>query len=327
MRYKKGGALISALFITALAAILATALAMQQRLLIHEGSLIIDADQDYLNLQGEQLTAKNYIVSYVQQFATQNAMQSFVPLVMELPTVKINNTTIGGHIENEQGKFNVNDLQSFQNQWRFVALLRAVDTAVSSAQALAIAKSITAWMTTGSDDQYYLSLHPAYRSSQTQMANTSELRLIKGVTPAIFQAVEPYVTALPENMMSMIPVTSPQPSQPAPPSALTVSGIAIDVNAASAPVLLTLNPTVTLAQAQDIVNCRQQQGGFTNTQLFMTQCAKGMTLNNITVQSRYFSVHSSGIAARSIVQLKSLLVTQMRKNNTLKVQTVWQSFF
>ena len=63
-----GGALISALFITALAVVLATALAVQQRLMIHEGNLVMHADQNYLNLQSMQLIAKNNWINSKKYF-------------------------------------------------------------------------------------------------------------------------------------------------------------------------------------------------------------------------------------------------------------------
>src|SRR3989338_8579856 len=89
--YHKGGALISALFITAIAAIIAVALAVQQHVLIHEGELILNADQSYLNLQGMQIVAENAVEKYVLQWTNiKNLPAQLIPLKNKLPTIKIN---------------------------------------------------------------------------------------------------------------------------------------------------------------------------------------------------------------------------------------------
>lgn len=316
--HKVGGALISALFITALAAMLATALAVEQGMLIHETSLIVRADQGYLDLQGAQIAAKNIILNYASQWISKTPPSSIVPLKTILPLNKIDNMEISGVIENEQGKFNLNDLQYSQNQPRFVTLLTSLDGSVSVAEADNIAKAVTAWITSGSQDDYYLSLHPPYRSSKTQLVSVSELLLINGVTPEIYAALKPYVTALPE---ATAPIATPaaSPQMPAP-----TLGTQVDVNAVSLPVLLALSPTINNTQAQHILACRQQYRGFASEQAFATDC--GVQLKNITVNGHFFLVRISGVYGKRVLQLNSLMVTQTEKNNTLKVVTVWQSF-
>ena len=309
----KGSALVSAIFITAIAAMIATALAVQQRLLIHEGELVTRADQAYLNLQSMQYTAEMAVKTYAVALANQKKpSDALVPLETKLPDIKINNSVLSGTIDDEQGKFNINDLVYSANQPRFVALLQAVIPQTSLQQAYAIAKAITAWMTNNSSDAYYLKLNPAYRASETQMANISELQLVSGVTPDIYSALEPYVTALPIQT-----------------SLTGASGTPINVNSASAPVLLITNPSLTLSKAENIVACRKQYGGFIDTTTFITDCVKpeGITaMNNITTTSTYFLSQTQAQYADHVIALTSLLVTQIQKDNTLKVTIVWQSF-
>ena len=94
-----GSALISALFITALTAIIATALIVRQRLLIHQALLVTNTDQMMLLLQGSQYWAQEIIVKKTDLQKTKSLNK------------KINGTQVKGMIFAEQGLFNINCLQ------------------------------------------------------------------------------------------------------------------------------------------------------------------------------------------------------------------------
>lgn len=269
-RLHSGSALISAIFITAVAAMMATALSLQTRLLINEGNLALHADQVYLDLQSQQDAAQSAILSYVSQFAnTQNPSQQVAPLQTTLPPIKVDNMQITTTIDSELGKFNLNDLVYVGNQVRFVSLVHALLPDVPQSQSIAIAQSITAWMMTGADDRYYLSLNPPYRSSQNEFTDISELKLIKGVTPQIYNTLKPYITAL--------PMQKPMQGMPSQISNITQA----DINALLAPVLTTLLPNLTIAQATAIVNCRVGAGAFATVAAFTTICGKQAGITSI----------------------------------------------
>jgi general secretion pathway protein K len=326
MQYRKhrrchnGGALISALFITAIASVIATAMAVQQQLIIHDSELGMRADQSYLNLQGMQKSAEITVEKYASQFiGAKNMSSRITPLVTKLPDVTVNGMTMSGTIEDEQGKFNINDMVYPANQARFIVLLQAVVQGISLRESNVIAKAITAWMTNNSQDPYYLSLHPPYRSSQTMMANISELRLIAGMTPEIYNALAPYVTALPVVISTTLgqTITKVAPESP------------ININTALPPVFLTLDPNLTLSQAQRLFQCRQDQGDFSDVTTFIAQCGTQVnvkTLNDAVTDSHYFLMHAEGVRGQQVLSLNSLLVTQPEKNNKLNVQVVWQDF-
>ena len=90
-RRSAGAALISALLIMAIAAVIAVTLAVKTHVLIHAGRTILDSDQAYLNLQRVQLWEE----ASLKQF----------------PKQTVGGETLTGRIEDEQGKFNVNDLR------------------------------------------------------------------------------------------------------------------------------------------------------------------------------------------------------------------------
>lgn len=343
-RHNKGGALISALFITAIAAIIATGLIMQQRLLIHEAELIIHSDHMYSQMEGMQYQVETPILLYASHLNAQNANAEFIPLTTQLPKVVVGNIAMTGTIENEQGKFNINNLIYTVNQSQFVSLLRAVVSGLSLQQAYAIAKNITTWMNGNQDDPYYLKQDPAYVASQTEMASISELLLVHGVTPSIYRAIKPYITAIPlkkqivvsaiQSTTSVATTTAPAvtPASQIANTSLPLQQAAmetpIDINAATAPVLLTTDATLTLPKAEDIIACRDRYRGFATTNAFITACVvpEGAgTLSNITVVSYYYLSTIQGEYNHHLVTLTRLWVTTIQKNNTLKVKPIWQS--
>lgn len=311
IRPNKGSALISALFITALAAIMATAIIVAQRLLIHQSSWVMATDQIYLNLQSMQQSE----MASVKQYVNGGTLQT------TLPSVMIGDTTLSGYVESAQNKFNLNELVYPQNQVRFVALLRAVVPTLSAETASNIAESITAWMTSGAQNAYYFTLNPPYRSSQMQMADASELRLVAGVTPDIYNALVPFVTALPITP----PPPIPQNSKILPPAVQTP----VDVNGVSWPVLLTVSSTLTQSQAQSIAACVAQSGNFTDLNTFTTNCVApaGVSgLAGLTTQSQYFLGVAIAQTGARVSRLTSLLVTQPQKDNKLGIVIISQSF-
>lgn len=289
MHHNKGSALISALLITAIAAMITTALLVQERLLIHQGELVLHADQDYLNLQGMQFVAKNAVKNYVNAWAGKTPI---APLPTSLPVITMNNRVIVTTIDNEQSKFNINDLLYASNQPRFIVLLQNILPNSTTEQATQIAKAITTSIT-------------------TEINTVRELRAIPAITPALYAALKPYITAL--------PVVLPTPNTN------TVSTTQIDLNSMSAPVLLSANSELNMQQAQSLILCRDQYGVFATENDFMRRCAKPMgiaTLNDLAVANHYFLIHINGKKNNHPISLESLLMIK----TPFKTMTAWQRF-
>lgn len=321
MRNDRGTALISAIFITALAAIIATSLAVESELTIHDATYMINGDAAFNALQYGEVIAKDAIKNYVNQWQMalqQPGITEIKVLPAKLPSQMIDGYSVKITLENAQGRFNLNDLVYPQNQQNFIILLCAVDPALHREDAAVIAASITAWMLTGRDNGFYAAQNPPYQSSKNQFTSVTELRLIRGVTPEIYEALLPYVTVLPIQM--------PKEMADAQQEAQLTS---VDFNAAEAPVLMALNPGLTITQAQGIVDCRKVQGAFLTTQDFMNQCVtpSGVSqLSQITAQSDYYDVHVQTTVNHTPVFLESLMMTTVTKNNTLKLIKIWQAF-
>lgn len=112
--------------------------------------------------------------------------------------------------------FNLNSVvEGAPGQWRrrtigvgqYIALLDALDIRGSAAQGLADAlvdwiDSDGARSPSGAEDDAYARRRPAYRSSGTLLAETSELRAIAGYDEGTYRRLRPHVCALPDNLLS-----------------------------------------------------------------------------------------------------------------------------
>lgn len=99
---------------------------------------------------------------------------------------------------------------------QFRALLVALD--VPPPQAESLAAALTDWIDSdeirevgGAEDEAYVRADPAYRTAGTLLAEVSELRAIRGVTPELYARLRPFVCALPTNALSPINVNTLPP--------------------------------------------------------------------------------------------------------------------
>jgi len=83
-------------------------------------------------------------------------------------------------------------------------------------EAVAVMQSIRDWLDAntlpemyGAEDDYYLGQTPAYRAGNREMASVSELRAVANVTPELYRALAPWVTALPREVGALNIHTAP----------------------------------------------------------------------------------------------------------------------
>jgi general secretion pathway protein K len=129
---------------------------------------------------------------------------------MRLPPLPIDGGEIIGHVDDMQGRFNLNNLvmwDSAKNQYvtnpaavkRFERLLAILEIEEKWAKIIAdwIDSDIDAQFPDGAEDPVYMGLTPAYRTANMPITRTSELLAIAGFGLERYQRLEPYVTALP----------------------------------------------------------------------------------------------------------------------------------
>lgn len=305
----RGAALITALFIMALVAAAAVILALQQSISIRRTQILLETDQAYLYNQAVTYWAIGLLKSNVQK-STENAIIDYLP--KSFPDIKRLQNKISGHIDDMQGKFNLNNLTQKGFASKFEKLIKNIDPTIKDELAHRIALATQAWITQQNEDakqdndfdQYYLKLDPPYRTAHYPMASPSELRLVQDVGPELYRKLEPYITAL--------PTFSP-----------------INVNTVSAEVLSAIS-SLSTKDAESILKERDNDL-FKSAEEFMKNSkvtnAK-INIKDITTISGYFLVTATVQSNKNSVTTFSLLKREVNtsdEQNDAELTILWVS--
>ena len=220
--------IVVALFIVALVATMSYVMMARLARDTRRTELILRNNQAELYAGGSVIWAKDYLRN---DWIKQKKDKRIDELPIKSPVNEVNGYSISSTITDAQGRFNINNVAKPEWQSSFIRLINLVDPNVSQGDASAIALATVDWVTSGARDneftRYYAELPVPYRPAHALMVDPGELRLVKGVTPKLFAALKPYITALPE-------VTP------------------INAQSAEAPVLALLSATMSLQTAQTI---------------------------------------------------------------------------
>lgn len=214
--------------------------------------------------------------------------------------------TIQSTIYNMQARYNLNNLQSKPaDQTDLIKLIKTVSPNVSNEQATNIAKAVVDWLSPAKDtvfDKYYSNLPQPYRSAHRLMVTSSELTLVKGMTPKLYLALQPYITALP----------------------MTTG---IDVMTADVPVLMLLDPAMTTEVANAIVTLRKGTPIVSGSQFLDIPLVKNHNITNaakLATTSNYFLVETIVTIEKQKLVLYTLLERSITSDKP-SVSIVWQS--
>ncbi len=225
-RSSAGAALILALFITALVGILSIRFAEDFSLNISRVQNRWQGNQARYYLYGaEDLAA----VALKQDDLEVDHL--FETWAQDVPPFVTDDGLLQAKLEDAQGRLNLNGLggsaaddDNFGNsvaerftpqQRRFIRLLQAFDNddkdideprvEVSEDEAVAITEAIIDWLDEdddprgfgGAESGFYNRQEPPYEPANGLFESVSELRQIRGITPELYEALEPFVVALP----------------------------------------------------------------------------------------------------------------------------------
>jgi general secretion pathway protein K len=224
---------------------------------------------------------------------------------IQSPKNEIDSYTIDSKIVDMQSRMNLNNMLTVEAQADFKRLLLLVDPSMNEEKAQEITLGVVDWITPGQQqneyNKYYMSLSPPYRAAHKQMVSASELLLVKGMTPAVFNLLQPYVTALPSSTL-------------------------VNVQTASAQVLAALSPTMTVDAGKALEKIRSQTmigsiEAFSNLDLVKNHT---ISKEKITVLSNYFLVETTVTIEKLHIVLYTLIE---RTGNESKnsVSVIWQS--
>jgi len=294
---QRGVALVTALLIVSLATVAAVAMATRLQVDVRRTGNLLHGEQAY----AYALAAESWAEVILRRDASDSKIDTLAEdWATALPPIAVEGGFVSGHIEDLQGRFNVNnligsdgkpskpDLEYFK---RLLGLL-GVEPGLATALLDWIDADINATFPDGAEDDIYLLETPPYRAANRPLVSTSELRLVKGYSADVIALLEPYITALPE------------------PTAL-------NVNTASPVVLQALHADLSTSDAEQIIEARGD-AGFTELESFLALDAlAGLKLDvDVGIQSDWFRVLTDVRIGRGQARLESRLY---RNDNVLAV--------
>jgi general secretion pathway protein K len=290
-RHQRGVALLTAMLIVALVAIIGASMLSQMNLALHRSGNIWQSEQAWWYAVG----IENWLGKLLRQDAENSDIDSLDEAwAQPVDYLPLDGGALQGRLIDLQGRFNLNnlsgsDVDAAQEQFqRLIELVADTDQIT----ARTIAASTRDWLDAdinptlpdGAEDDYYLGLNPAYRTANTLMASASELRLVKGVTPAIYAALQPYICALPQRT-------------------------AINVNTAPAPILATLAPELPASTGEALVESRADEP-WESIDAFLQDPAlagRDIDANRLDVVTHYFLATGQITVDRAQIQFFSVL--------------------
>jgi general secretion pathway protein K len=200
---QRGIALITAMVLVAIAAVLATAIGYSSAMAARRATTVFGADQSLLAGEGGEAMAA-YVIKQTTAGASAQSLdqpwaQPYGPFELgEGVTLEF------AQIEDQQGKFNINNLASTgatvpaaMQQFQQLLSLLGLETKWAGILADWIDADNTPNSPDGAEDSVYLTQSPPYRAANLPVSSISELLALPGFGRDRYNRLAPYITALP----------------------------------------------------------------------------------------------------------------------------------
>ena len=299
LRQQRGVAIIMALFIVALVASMAYIMMARLERDTERTRLLLRNTQAMFYAEGSIAWAKDQLCTDWQQ-RRPNQVVDAMPIQAK---VMINGYQMISTLEDMQGRFNLNNLTQSAAQNDFVRLLRFVYPDLTQEKAQRITQAIAARLSSSSANEQGQATEapPTTGLMHRRMVSLGELQQVPDMSPALFNALAPYVVALPTTTL-------------------------INIQTASAPVFTTLGDTVTLETANAIVQSREKNP-FVSVAAFLSRDIiknHPVSAEKITVMSQYFLLTTRITIEKQQSVLYTLLTRESGENNCM-IRHIWQS--
>lgn len=293
---QRGVALITAMLVVALATTAAVAMVSRQQYDIRRTGNLLQAEQAFLYVQGIEDWAGKILQRDREDNKVDHTGEEWATL---LPPIPVDGGQLAGGLEELQGRFNINDLASngaadTEALARFRRLLAALELNTELAAVVSdwLDADIDPTFPGGAEDDTYTQEERPYRTANAPFASVSELRLLKGMNDVVdpetnetvYDRLVSHVCALP-------------------------SRVPINVNTATAEVLMSLAQGLTLADAEALIEGRGDEG-YADADAFLKADAlagRAIHADLVGVQSDYFVVTSQVVFGRITVSYQSMI--------------------
>lgn len=218
---QRGIALITAVIVVVLASVAAVAMLNSAGISIRRTANLQNSEQAEWYAQGLDAWVCSLLQRERQLDPGKHYDSLGDPWAQPITYLPFDRGGVSGRLVDLQGRFNLNNLGALNPKPALAQLQRLIENVpggedVSTAD-LGIA--IRNWLgaragqgaVAGPGDEIYLSLNPPYRASHRLMQSPSELLGVDGVTPQLYMALAPYITALPTTHAKININTAPLP--------------------------------------------------------------------------------------------------------------------
>jgi general secretion pathway protein K len=288
---QRGVALVTALLVVALATVAAVAMATRLHVDLRRTGNLVHGEQAY----AYALAAESWALVILRRDASDSTYDALdEDWATALPPIPVEGGTVSGKVSDLQGRFNVNNLvgadgtPSTNHIEYFRRLLNVLGLDPELVNPLVdwIDADINAVFPGGAEDDTYLLEDPPYRAANRRLVSVSELRLVHGYTDEVMKVLAPHVTVLP---------------------AIST----INVNTATAEVLLALGENMTVQSVEMLLTDREEEP-FDTRQAFLAHDAlAGLTVfDGFDVTSDWFLVRTDVNVGIGRAQLESLVERQ-----------------
>lgn len=296
---QEGVVIVVALFFVAIAVTLAYFMMARLERDTRRTTLLLRDTQAELLAEGSIAWAQEQLL---KNLAEQKPNQPIDMLPMRSPVNEVNGFKVSSTIYDAQSRLNINN-QNVEPELK--RLIQLVAPEITEQQADEIVLAVVDWVSPvqrqNEYSKYYQGLSPPYSAAHHPMVSVSELQLVRGITPALYQKLAPYIIALP-----------------------TVTPV--NIRTAMAPVLAALSTTMTLDTGAELEKIRTQTVIPTIDAFLKLDIVKNhaMPPEKVTVQSQYFLVESEVTIENQRVVLYTLL-DRSGGNGKKGISIVWQS--
>jgi general secretion pathway protein K len=267
-RRQRGAAVLVAMLVVALAAMAASSFMFRSHVEWRRLENFTHLDQAHWVLRATERWGAAVLLIDARQSSVDHLGE---PWAMQLPPVESEGYRVSGRLEDQDGRFNLNNLVSqgkvdSRQLMIFVRLLRALRLPENLAMAVADWLDVddTPLNEDGAESAYYAGLARPYRPANRPLVSLNELLRVKGFERKILDELRPFVTALPTYTR-------------------------INVNTARPEVLAALVDGLVPAEAYALV-AKRERIYYRNAQDFQQALPEGLTSpeDMVTVSSQYF---------------------------------------
>lgn len=276
-----GVALITAMLISAIAAIVAYNLAWDNALDVRRTMVLLNQDQAVQVALG----AESWVINILHQDRDDSETDHLGEIwASELPGLPIDGGEVFGNVEDLQGRFNINNLITRSGEIdpvsleHFRRLLAALDLDPRFAGIAAdwLDANQEAEFPDGAEDPIYTGMTPPYRSANQALTSVSELAALEGMDKASFDTLAPHIAALPGRT-------------------------AINANTATPAVLRSLDENLSASAVEGLLSEREN-GGFADVQAAFSSLVAPDVVNSLDEATNYFQL-------RVVVRIDTVRVT------------------